>query len=113
MLRPVRLTRNHTVTILGRVAPVSICYVTNFALGVLATARITRLITEDKITEPIRDWVEGTFPGSKVAYLVSCPLCVSVWAAGAISVAPQAAEPLVRMLALSEATIVWKEITDA
>ena len=54
----------------------------------LAARRLTQLVTEDKITEPIREPIlrwgerheEGTWQ-DRVAYLVSCPACSSVWAA--------------------------------
>ena len=55
----------------------------------LATARITRLVTEDKITEWPRNriliWLIGRDPESLVAYLVVCPWCVSFWAGGAVA----------------------------
>lgn len=90
----------------------------SFLTDALAVSRITRLITEDKITEPLRDSIEGRFSGSRLAYLVTCPLCVSVWAGAAVVISsrskrlsqPHAA--LVRMLALSEATIALRKITD-
>lgn len=88
------------------------------ALEILAAARLTRLITEDKITEPIRDEIVGRAPSSRLAYLVTCPRCVSIWA-GALVIAtahvPQVARPreaVVRMLALSEATIALRELLD-
>jgi hypothetical protein len=46
----------------------------------LAVARLTRMVTEDKIMLPIRQWVlrrsgeDGWF-----FYLVNCPFCMSVW----------------------------------
>jgi hypothetical protein len=58
------------------------------ALDLLATQRITRLVAEDKITEPIREWVWETHPPSetKLGYFLTCPHCISIWAAGAVSV---------------------------
>lgn len=47
----------------------------------MASARIGRLIAVDDISEPLRNAVETRWPGSKVSTLVSCPHCVSVWAA--------------------------------
>lgn len=73
----------------------------------LATARLTRLVVEDKITEPIRDKVMGRWPDSKVAYLVTCQACVSIWAAAAVLLGGRSrlGRAAVRMLALSEVAI--------
>lgn len=49
----------------------------------LATARLTRLITTDQITEPLRRVAWKIDPNLKhVGYLITCPYCVGVWAAG-------------------------------
>ena len=46
----------------------------------LATARGTRLIVEDVITEPIRRWFVRHFgEDHKVTYLVHCVFCASIW----------------------------------
>lgn len=53
--------------------------------GALATARATRLIVADRITQPVRTWVVRRWPAppgedvSLPAYLVHCPWCVSIW----------------------------------
>jgi hypothetical protein len=51
----------------------------------LAVARVTGLVTVDTVTEPIRDWIvvrlddaEGSL-GARLAYLITCPWCASVW----------------------------------
>lgn len=49
---------------------------------VLATARITRLINRDTITDFIRIAAMKRRPG--VAYFLSCPWCISVWIAAAL-----------------------------
>jgi hypothetical protein len=57
----------------------------------LATFRLTRLITEDTITEPLRDAIYARFGDPSqtrrreisLSYLVSCPYCASVYAAAA------------------------------
>lgn len=47
---------------------------------VLAVARITRLVTTDKISEPVRVAVAQRLrEGNAVAYLLHCQWCVSVW----------------------------------
>lgn len=43
------------------------------------TARLTRLITLDTITQPIRNRLSGI-----IAALVECPWCTGVWAAAAV-----------------------------
>lgn len=44
----------------------------------LAAWRITRLVTEDEVTRPLRDPVVAR--GGRAGYLVQCPHCVGVWA---------------------------------
>ena len=72
------------------------------ALASLAAYRVTRLVTSDKITEPIFDrlrfglerrWYakhgpEGsdTHFNSKLAYLLSCPWCLGFWVCGGFTV---------------------------
>lgn len=57
-----------------------------------ATARLTKLINEDKITEPLRDFLHRKFPRkpdntpSQVGYLITCPWCMSMWAGTALTV---------------------------
>lgn len=49
-------------------------------LTVLAVARLTRLVTEDKILEKPRDWVlDRVDPLGMLTYLLGCPWCVSVY----------------------------------
>jgi len=59
-----------------------------------ATARLTRLVTDDEIARPIRDavmaWAEKPGAGAlrkRAGYLVDCPWCVSIWAGGAVLLA--------------------------
>lgn len=51
-------------------------------------ARVTGLITTDKITEPIREALVRRLPRGKVGdgigYLLTCPWCASIWV-GAIA----------------------------
>lgn len=56
----------------------------NIALGLLilalATARGTRLVVEDVITEPIRRLFVNKFGEEhKLTYLVHCVFCTSIW----------------------------------
>lgn len=47
-----------------------------WVLAVLACYRLTRLVTTDTITEPLRELVQHR---GRVGYLVGCDWCVSVW----------------------------------
>jgi hypothetical protein len=52
------------------------------ALTIGAVARLTRLITADKITEPIRNRLYARWgEESKRAYLIGCDFCCSVYIA--------------------------------
>jgi hypothetical protein len=83
----------------------------DLSVDVLAVARLTRLITEDEITEPMRDFIQGRWQGSKLAYLVTCPFCVSVWMGLLVTRSP--IPPWVkRTLACSEATILVRQLAD-
>lgn len=76
----------------------------------LAVHRITKLVIDDEITEPIRQMVWKRFPPetTKIGYLTTCPWCVSIWAgAGALvaeAVAPTAWKHVARILAISTVT---------
>lgn len=56
-------------------------------LAIGATMRLTRLVNEDKITEPIRGWFFGHDDPDELepeeigrwAYFITCPWCVSIW----------------------------------
>lgn len=75
-------------------------------LDALAVARLTRLVTQDTITAPLREKIAGRRPGRvvgqqivtaarpKLAELTTCPWCVSPYLAAAV-VALQALAPAV------------------
>lgn len=49
-------------------------------LAALATARLTRLVTRDRITRAPRNWALRRLPdGHLLAYLLMCDWCVSVY----------------------------------
>jgi hypothetical protein len=51
-------------------------------LGLFATARLTRLISADKVSKPIRAWVVNRWgSGSWLGYLLHCRWCVSMYVA--------------------------------
>lgn len=54
----------------------------SFFLVALAVARVTRLITADRITLALRRWVITKYgEESSAAYLVHCRACSSIWIA--------------------------------
>lgn len=54
-------------------------------LAVLAVARLSRIITTDRIGLPIRRWVVSRWGETSLpAYFVHCPWCVSIWIATAV-----------------------------
>lgn len=51
----------------------------------LAVARLTRLLTEDRLTVAYRRWVVNRWgEDSKMAYLVHCPWCTSMYIAAVV-----------------------------
>ena len=48
-------------------------------ITILATYRLTRLVTADVITQGLRQWVADR--SSWGGYLVSCDWCLSIWVA--------------------------------
>jgi hypothetical protein len=57
-----------------------------FALAALATARLTRLVTTDRITQAPRHWAIRRLPReSLVAYLLVCDWCVSVYTGAVVA----------------------------
>jgi hypothetical protein len=67
----------------------------------LATARLTRLITEDTITEPLR--VKAAERSTFLEELTGCAWCSGVWAAGAVLVLRKVCPPVVTLLAVAQA----------
>ena len=54
----------------------------------LAVYRLTRLVTQDDITAPIRERIfQKLGDDHKLSELISCPWCSSVWLAGGASLA--------------------------
>lgn len=53
-------------------------------LIILALSRLTRIITTDKISEPLRNTLARRLrPGSQITYLFFCAWCMSIWLAAA------------------------------
>lgn len=58
---------------------------TIFLLALGATARLTRLVTDDYVTRHLRAAVIRRFgPDHDLAYLVTCPWCISMYIGGVI-----------------------------
>lgn len=54
-------------------------------VGVLAVARVTRLLVEDRIASGYRRWVVNKWgPQSMPTYLAHCSWCTSIWVAALI-----------------------------
>lgn len=60
---------------------------TALVTGGLATYRLTRLITEDEITRPLRERLWEKYPpeSSKIGYIPTCEHCSAVYAAAAVT----------------------------
>lgn len=56
--------------------------ISHLVILILGVYRLTRLIIEDTITEPIRNWIWDRWGYEKgVGYLVTCYWCTSFWVA--------------------------------
>lgn len=65
--------------------------------GALATARLTRLMTADRITRGVRDRIVGRYGSASLpAYLVFCPWCQSMYFGLPVAAAVVAAVPALR-----------------
>jgi hypothetical protein len=54
----------------------------SLVVAVLAVARITRLLVDDRITIAWRRWVINKWGEESLpSYLVHCPWCMSIWVA--------------------------------
>lgn len=80
-------------------------------IDVLATHRITKLVIDDYITEPLRQKVYEKFgdpEDSKISYAVTCPWCVSIYTGALVvaarTIAPKVWRPLSYALAFSTVT---------
>ena len=57
----------------------------SLVLGILAVARITRLLVDDQLTIKYRQWVVRKYGAESMAsYLVHCPWCTSIWVAAPV-----------------------------
>ena len=74
--------------------------------------RLTRLVTEDQITEPLRELIWKRFGGPEtgngIGYAITCPHCSSIWIAAGVQAArvifPAYWSPVARALALASVT---------
>jgi Protein of unknown function (DUF1360) len=84
----------------------------------LATARLTQLVVDDAITDPIREQIaqanDNPSPWSVLDEIVNCHACTSVWAGAGILVAEQTGVGrfLVRVLALSQTALAVKSVIE-
>jgi hypothetical protein len=81
-----------------------------FLLDALAVHRLTRLVVDDVITEPLREAVYKRYPphDRSLSYVLTCPHCASVWVAAGVVLArilaPGLWSPVAKLLALSALT---------
>ena len=55
-------------------------------ISLIVVARVTRLITIDQITQPLRGALIDRFgEKSQITYLFHCPWCMSIWIAGMLA----------------------------
>lgn len=80
--------------------------VAELAIRGLATYRLSRLVVEDEITEPLREkiWKKHP-PTTRLGYLITCYWCSSIYAASALEIsriiAPKTTQRVETVLALS------------
>jgi len=56
-----------------------------FVVAALAAARITRLVTRDTITQPLRLWlINRAGVDTRLAELIQCDWCSGVWVSSAV-----------------------------
>jgi len=48
-------------------------------LAVVAVYRLSRLVTGDYVTRPMRTWVNERYGENRLSYFVTCDWCVSFW----------------------------------
>lgn len=94
----------------------------NALVKTLAIARLTTLVAQDEITEPIRQWVtaladnhESNVLITKLEYLISCTRCVSIWAAFAVVLGGNQrwTKPMVLALAGSQAAVMLLTVQES
>lgn len=77
----------------------------DLAINLAASRRLTRLITEDEITRPIRESHTVT-SHEKISYLLNCPICIGVYTSAVVTLSsilfPKASKPFRYFLALAE-----------
>lgn len=88
---------------------------------VLATKRLTQLIVDDELTRPVRESIDawaGDAPEfsfkDRVATLLSCGACTSVWAGAGILVASRfrVGRAASRVLAVSAAALAFDALVE-
>lgn len=77
----------------------------DLAVDAAAAYRLTRLVTTDRISDPLREAIGRRWPESRLDVLVNCPWCTGVWVAAGVQAAstfaPRAWRPVARALAVA------------
>lgn len=80
-------------------------HLTSLLALTFATRRATRLVMDDEITRPIRDYLHS-LNSPKLSYFITCPWCTSIWTAASLlalyKAHPELADFVSTILALSE-----------
>jgi hypothetical protein len=50
-----------------------------YVIAPAAAAQLSLTITQERITDPLRGYIESRWPGSFLDYLIHCPVCTSYW----------------------------------
>jgi hypothetical protein len=87
----------------------------SLTVGALAVHRLTRLVTDDELTRPLREraaeWARGDAHRAarpRLGYLLHCPWCVSPYVAAAWAALTVTAPPAA---AAAGAVLAWSSVT--
>lgn len=87
----------------------------DFAISTAASRRLTRLITKDEITRPLRE-NDFTERHEKLSYLLQCPFCVSVYTSAGVVLSrmlfPRASNLVLTAFAIAEVQATLTEIEE-
>jgi hypothetical protein len=56
-----------------------------FLLVLGAVHRLSRLVTADYVTKPMRTWINRRFGENRLSYFITCDWCVSLWIAAVVA----------------------------
>jgi hypothetical protein len=89
----------------------------DLAVDGLAVFRLTRLLTEDELLAPVREyiWKNHSPEETKIGYFITCPWCTSIWIGGGVvaarTLAPRTWDRAARALSFSAAAGIISQIS--